>query len=79
MTWEFIQTAYPDIEDDMIQHSKGEYHIQCAEDGSYVLWHDKIVGYTSEDSYQYEYTMVKEFNDLEKAMDHVENIYRNND
>lgn len=75
--WTFIETPYPEIEDNMWQHAKLDYHIQCAEDGSYVLWFEELVGYTSENGHEYNYYMVAEFADLESAMDHVDTLITN--
>ena len=79
MTWKFIETCDPTVEDDMYDHEEYDYHIQCSEDGMYILWHDEKVRYTSENGYEYKYTLIREFDDLQKAMAHVEWLVNHED
>lgn len=79
MTWTFVETAYPDIEDSMWEHDEYDYHIQCCEDGTYSLWHEEKVRYTSENGYEYKYTLLREFDDLQIAMAHVDWLVKGED
>jgi len=69
MTWNFIETCDPTVEDDMYDHEEYDYHIQCSEDGMYILWHEE----------KGRYTLIREFDDLQKAMAHVEWLVNHED